>query len=230
MKGISMFIRLVIFSLAFSCVFLCLAEDKEQKDKEKLSADTLAKMTYKELEKESFDSLNANKLDFSLKYFAEMLKRQKTKSSPDETKLGLIYYGQGKVFQKKGDFNKAIKNFDKALTLLKDKSISPEIKTSLYSCAGSAYSSNGNIKKALHWEEKAFELAKQTYGLESQWTSAYLACLATSYYENHDYSKAIKLLEQSYLILTKLNGANDKKTLRVKEKLEEWKKKISSDL
>lgn len=210
-----MFIRLFIFSLAFSCVFLCSAEDKEQKDKEKLSADTLAKMTYKELENNGVDYLLAEKFDLSQACFEEMLKREKAKANPSNVELAIIYYGLGRVFQDKEEFPEAIKYFNKALKLVKNKDIDKRFIAQLYYYTGAAYSRNGELDKAMELEQQAIALAKIAFGKNHSKPAVYLAGNANIYRKKQQYNLALKQLKEAQLILMK----KPKKNKNILEKI-----------
>lgn len=213
-----MFIRIIISGLTFLLAFSGLAEDKKQQKNEEIA--------YEELNKKAVDSFSKGKLDNSWDYFQAILSLQNSQQVLDQTKLAYVYFGLGRILIKKENFAEAIKYFDKALILLKNKDVAPAMKAELYLFSGIAYYRNGQIDKSLEFDTKAFELGKQIYGLEHPRTATYLACLATSYYAQKDYKKAIKLIEQSYLILKKTEKTNKRAVDRVKEKLEEWKKKI----
>ncbi|MCW8823084.1 MAG: tetratricopeptide repeat protein [Ignavibacteriaceae bacterium] len=110
------------------------------------------------------------------------------------------YNALGGVYFSMGDYNQAIKNFEKVLTISKNASVQKKIKKNLslaYAKLGNDEISNGNSQKAVEYLNKAVE--------NDNYDAAYLS-LAKLYSELNDWDKCISASENALKYKSKITS------------------------
>jgi tetratricopeptide (TPR) repeat protein len=134
----------------------------------------------------------ANDLSGSKASLEECLKL-KSDFEPGYNALGGVYFSMG-------DYNQAIKNFEKVLTLSNNPSVQKKIKKNLslaYAKLGNDEISNGNSQKAVEYLNKAVE--------NDNYDAAYLS-LAKLYSELNDWDKCISASENALKYKSKITS------------------------
>ncbi|MCW8811269.1 MAG: tetratricopeptide repeat protein [Ignavibacteriaceae bacterium] len=110
------------------------------------------------------------------------------------------YNALGGVYFSMGNYNQAIKNFEKVLTISKNASVQKKIKKNLslaYAKLGNDEISNGNSQKAVEYLNKAVE--------NNNYDAAYLS-LAKLYSELNDWDKCISASENALKYKSKITS------------------------
>ncbi|MCW8813557.1 MAG: tetratricopeptide repeat protein [Chlorobium sp.] len=110
------------------------------------------------------------------------------------------YNALGGVYFSMGNYNQAIKNFEKVLTISKNASVQKKIKKNLslaYAKLGNDEISNGNSQKAVEYLNKAVE--------NDNYDAAYLS-LAKLYSELNDWDKCISASENALKYKSKITS------------------------
>lgn len=125
----------------------------------------------------------SNNLDGAKSSFEEVIK-MKNDFEPGYNALGGVFFSMG-------DYNKAITNFEKVLTLTDNASVQKKVKKNLslaYAKLGNDEISNGNAQKGIEYLNKAVEYEK--------YDAAYLS-LAKIYSEMGEWDKSIAAAESA---------------------------------
>jgi tetratricopeptide (TPR) repeat protein len=125
----------------------------------------------------------SNNLDGAKSSFEEVIK-MKNDFEPGYNALGGVFFSMG-------DYNKAISNFEKVLTLSDNASVQNKVKKNLslaYAKLGNDEVSNGNAQKGIEYLNKAVDYDK--------YDAAYLS-LAKLYSEMGEWDKSIAAAENS---------------------------------
>jgi tetratricopeptide (TPR) repeat protein len=114
----------------------------------------------------------------------------------------------GRVYQEKGDLDKAIGYFEKSLAI-DLKTLEPDDPDLAYTCVnlGSAHDLKGKYDKAISYYEKSLAIAIKVLGSEHLNIGYTYANLASAHELKGDYDKAIKLLKKSLAIMLKKLGS-----------------------
>ncbi len=126
-------------------------------------------------------------------FIVEQVSKIISKFSIAEEKLTKSYNNLGLAYNNKGDYEKAIEYYQKALEIEESKLGRDHPDTALsYINLGTAYSNEGDYGKAIENYQKALEITESKLGKDHPDTAASYNNLGTAYLYKGDYNKAIE--------------------------------------
>ncbi|WP_333803344.1 tetratricopeptide repeat protein, partial [Sulfurospirillum sp.] len=140
----------------------------------------------------------------------ESKKRKENMKEPnDEAYLAKSYAILGVIYDSKGNYDKALEWYEKALKI-REKVLGsnhPDSATTYNNIAG-VYHSKGIYDKALKWYEKALEIREKVLGLNHPSTATTYNEIARVYHSKGIYDKALEWYEKALEINEKVLGSN----------------------
>jgi tetratricopeptide (TPR) repeat protein len=120
---------------------------------------------------------------------------------------GYVYNNIGSVYDSKGDLDKALEYYEKALDICEKVLSTEHPDTALsYNNIGYVYNSKGDLDNALEYFEKAKDICEKVLGLEHPYTAASYNNIGGVYYSKGEYDKALEYYEKSKDIEEKVLG------------------------
>ena len=142
----------------------------------------------------------------AISHLEQAIKNLSNHNTPEEIE-GAILNNIGQAWKQKGEYDKALSYYEKALAIGKklygDKH--PDIATR-YNNMGLAYDSKGEYDKAISYYEKALTIDKKFNGEEHPKIATYYNNIGLAYDSKGEYDKAISYYEKALAIDKKFNG------------------------
>ena len=137
--------------------------------------------------------------DLALKYCNRAL--HIAEANNDSIYIALSYNNIGSVYSNKGDYDKALEFFNKALAIWKAKlgEEHTDVATS-YNNIGSVYSDKGDYDKALEYYNKALAIWKAKLGEEHTNVATSYNNMGLVYSDKEDYDKALEFYNKALTI------------------------------
>jgi len=112
-----------------------------------------------------------------------------------------VYIGLGNIYTSKGDYDKAIEYYNKALKIVL-KTLGPEhpYVANTYNGLGIAYRNKGDYDKAIEYYNKALKIVLKTLGPEHPEVATTYNNLGAVYYFKENYDKAIEYFDKALKI------------------------------
>ncbi len=134
-------------------------------------------------------------------------RRVKDPSKPIKEKVATIYINLGLAYDSKGEYDRVIEYFEKALEILRDVfgEMHPEMAI-IYDHLGKAYASEGDYDSAIKYYKKMLEIELKASGGDSSQIAKGYDNLGKAYFFKGDYDKALEFYEKSLETKKKVLG------------------------
>lgn len=144
-------------------------------------------------------------------YYEKALKINIGVLGPDHPDLAESYSHLGLIWFYQGIYEKAVKNYQKALSINKKRKEGEfsQLVAQDYNDLGNALSSKGNFPEAARYLEEALKLDKQLFGEDSIYVARDYNNLASAYYSAKEYPKAKENYKKALRIQRKVYGLHD---------------------
>ena len=130
-----------------------------------------------------------------------------SESSIEDEDAATTYNNLGLAYHHKGEYDKAIKYFEKSLNIeLKALGEEHPNTAETYNNLGLAYHHKGEYDKAIKYFEKSLNIVKRVLGENHPYTAKTYNNLGMIYYSKGEYDKAIKYFEKALKIELKVLG------------------------
>ena len=170
-----------------------------------------------------------NKGDYTtaLEYYDKAMKIRESVLGENHPELATTYNNIGFVYANRGDYDTALEYYDKARKI-RERVLGenhPDLATT-YINIGSVYDDKGNYDAALLYYNKCREILERTLSKNYRMLGGIYSNMGIVYYKKYDYNKALECFGKALRIYESKFGAEDKRTLKAKERIEAVKQKM----
>ena len=165
--------------------------------------------------------------DTALQYYDKALKIRERVLGENHPALATTYCNIGNAYDNRGDDDTALEYLDKAMKI--DERVLGENHPDLavtYCNIGGVYYDKGDYDAALQYYDKARKIYENVLDENHPYLATIYNNIGVAYNNKGDYIEALKYLNMALRIYESKFGAEDKRTLKAKERIETVKQKM----